>query len=50
MDTKNDEITMDIVLKEAWKQPELTELDINKTESGDLPVLELGGLTGNLIS
>jgi hypothetical protein len=46
MATENDKTTTQIVQKEEWKQPEITELDINKTETGALIDLEVYGLSG----
>jgi len=46
MVTENDKTTTQIINKEEWKQPEITELDINKTESGDVVDLEVLFLTG----
>jgi hypothetical protein len=34
MATKNDKATAQTTHKEEWEQPEMIELDINKTESG----------------
>ncbi|MBN2770078.1 MAG: hypothetical protein JXR90_05205 [Spirochaetes bacterium] len=50
MVTKNDEITTEITQREVWKQPEITELDINKTESGNLQLVEIVNATGSLDS
>ncbi len=34
MTTENRKITTQVVQKQEWKEPEMVELDINKTESG----------------
>jgi|GEM_PF-2286515 hypothetical protein len=48
MDTINNERTTEFHQKEAWNQPELIELDINKTESGEANLVELSDITGSL--
>lgn len=37
MVNENDKTTTQVAQKEKWQKPELSELDINKTESGILP-------------
>jgi len=46
MATENDATTTQTTQKEEWKQPEIAELDINKTESGDLIDLEVVYVSG----
>ena len=46
MATENDKTTRQITHKEEWKQPEITELDINKTETGALIDLEIAYVSG----
>ncbi|CUV66441.1 hypothetical protein BN3087_830002 [Sulfurovum sp. enrichment culture clone C5] len=36
MVNENDKTTTQVAQKEEWKEPEIVELDINKTESGAL--------------
>lgn len=36
MVNENDKTTIQVAQKEEWKEPEIVELDINKTENGAL--------------
>ncbi|MDD3591380.1 MAG: hypothetical protein PHO65_01950 [Sulfurovum sp.] len=48
MAIENDATTAQITQKKEWEQPELTELDMNKTESGDVNLVEIINATGSL--